>query len=121
LTIVLPVPPSLNRYWRNIRGRVVLSSEGKAYKRKVEDLFAEATNVGKTVRGVPKAPVKLWVDIYRPRKSGDLDNYLKALLDSLNGLAYEDDRQIIMITARRFDDKDNPRAEVRLEYGLENG
>lgn len=30
---------------------------------------------------------------------GDLDNYLKTCLDSLNGIAWDDDRQVVKITA----------------------
>lgn len=30
---------------------------------------------------------------------GDLDNYLKSLLDGLNGIAYEDDGQVVSIKA----------------------
>lgn len=30
---------------------------------------------------------------------GDLDNYLKSLLDGLNGIAYEDDGQVVNIRA----------------------
>jgi crossover junction endodeoxyribonuclease RusA len=33
----------------------------------------------------------------RPR--GDLDNYTKAILDGLNGVAYVDDRQVVRLTA----------------------
>lgn len=30
---------------------------------------------------------------------GDLDNYLKTVLDALNGIAWDDDRQVVKITA----------------------
>lgn len=30
---------------------------------------------------------------------GDLDNYVKTLLDGLNGIAWDDDRQVVKITA----------------------
>lgn len=32
---------------------------------------------------------------------GDLDNYVKAILDALNGAAWVDDRQIVALTARK--------------------
>jgi Holliday junction resolvase RusA-like endonuclease len=32
---------------------------------------------------------------------GDIDNYLKATLDGLNGVAYADDKQVYRISARK--------------------
>ena len=40
--------------------------------------------------------------------SSDIDNYLKAILDSLNGVLFVDDRQIVEVYARkRYSDKPN--------------
>lgn len=52
------------------------------------------------------------MDFYRPAKRGDLDNRIKILLDALEGIAFENDSQIIEIHARRFDDKLNPRVSI---------
>ena len=54
-------------------------------------------------------PVALNLTVFRPRKSGDLDNYLKIMLDALQGFLYDNDSQIVEIHAYRQDDKDNPR------------
>ena len=35
-------------------------------------------------------------------KNGDVDNLFKAISDALNGLAYEDDSQIVTATIRKF-------------------
>ena len=43
----------------------------------------------------------------------DLDNLLKAVMDALNGTAYEDDKQITHINAARFY-SDRPRVEIDL-------
>ena len=34
--------------------------------------------------------------------NADIDNYCKAILDSLNGIYYEDDRQVVMLKATMF-------------------
>lgn len=47
----------------------------------------------------------------RPQKRPDLDNCMKAILDSLNGVAYEDDKQITKATVEKFW-SDKPRAEL---------
>jgi Holliday junction resolvase RusA-like endonuclease len=45
---------------------------------------------------------------------GDVDGPVKALLDSLNGLAWDDDSQIEVLHVFRHDDKANPRVEVEV-------
>jgi Holliday junction resolvase RusA-like endonuclease len=59
--------------------------------------------------------VSITLKVYRARKSGDLDNRIKPLLDALQGVAFYDDKQVIEIHAFRFDDKHNPRVEVTIE------
>lgn len=44
----------------------------------------------------------------------DADNICKAILDALNGIAYDDDRQIVELLAYKFY-SENPRAVVILE------
>ena len=53
--------------------------------------------------------LKLSADFYKPkpkditsRKWGDVDNFLKAVMDALNGICYVDDRQVIDVHARKF-------------------
>lgn len=124
LKFTLPYPPSLNVYWRNFRGRMVLSAEAKKYKRQVAELFdkrpviIDVEELSESPELPSKKTIGLKIDVYRPRKSGDLDNTLKAILDSLNGNLYEDDRQVIEIHAHRHDDKDNPRVEIGVRFAV---
>ena len=106
-TFTLPYPPSANRYWRNVRGRTIVSAEAKAYK-------AEAGWSAKAQGAccIEAGNIIVKIDAYRPRRRGDLDNVLKITLDALNGVAYADDSQITRIEANRYDDKDNPRVEI---------
>lgn len=104
--IVMPWPPSYNRYWRSGSRGSYISKEGMAYKRAAAQVLA--LDGCKPLQGA----VAVYLDFYRPRKSGDLDNRFKQVLDALQGWAYCDDAQIIEIHARRFDDKAAPRVVV---------
>lgn len=112
-SLVLPYPPTVNLYWRNVvvggRARVLLSKDGRAYKQAVANLAV--------ARGVQPISGALAITgrFYRPRRVGDLDNLIKGTLDALAGFAYHDDAQIEELHLYRFDDKDNPRAEVIVE------
>lgn len=112
MILVLPYPPSANAYWRVVKGRPIVSREARAYKTKVALLARkELGPMAEPKRG----PLHITVSVYRPRKVGDLDNTLKVLLDSLRGIAFLDDSQIIAIDARRADDAANPRAVVTVD------
>jgi len=45
--------------------------------------------------------------------NADIDNYCKAILDALNGVYYEDDRQVVMLRARMYWST-NPRTECEI-------
>lgn len=107
-SIVLPLPVSANRYWRNYGGRTVVSDAAKAYKHAV---WLQAQHAGMHPFS---GPVAVYVHVYRARKVGDLDNANKVLLDALCGVAYQDDAQIVELHAYRHDDKANPRVEVEV-------
>ena len=50
----------------------------------------------------------------RPMSKGDLDNVVKTVGDALNGVAYDDDVQVVQIYAERFY-SDNPRIQVGVQ------
>lgn len=100
LMIQLPVPPSANRYWRTYRNRAVVSDEAKAYK---ADVLWHVRESGVYAPPFPAGDVCVSIQWYRGRKSGDVDNRAKCLLDSLNGLIWTDDAQIARLTIERFD------------------
>lgn len=51
----------------------------------------------------------------RPAKKPDCDNIAKIILDSLNGIAYEDDKQIIDLKVAKFY-SDDPHVKVTLSF-----
>lgn len=110
MRLTLPYPPSGNRYWRVFRGIVVPSQEAKTYKASVK-FRAMNQDVFEPLKG----EVVVSVAVFRPQRSGDLDNRLKVLLDSLRGVAFADDKQVVELHARRYDDASNPRVEVTVE------
>lgn len=109
MKITLDTPPSANRYWRMGNNRIYRSDEAVNYRAYVELLCNTA--------GLQPLDgnVALHVDVYRPAKRGDLDNFLKVLGDCLQGYAYHNDAQIVEIHARRYDDPRNPRVEITVE------
>ena len=49
----------------------------------------------------------------------DLDNLVKSVLDGLNGFAFDDDSQVVEISARKQYTYAKPRAEIMLETAPE--
>src|SRR4029077_9821051 len=88
--------------------RTMVSAAGRQYK---HDASLKALSQG--MRPV-SGPVAVSIRVFRPRKVGDADNVLKAALDSLKGVAYADDDQIVELHLYRDDDKDRPRIEVEV-------
>ena len=48
-----------------------------------------------------------------PCKKPDIDNVVKAMLDAINGIAYEDDAQVVTISASKAY-SERPRMEIRV-------
>jgi len=93
--VALPYPPSVNRYWRSVNGRVVLSREGRAYREHAQHLARQS----KPFRG------EVWLRIVvspPDRRNRDMDNVLKAILDALQHAGvYLDDSQVSELYVRR--------------------
>lgn len=106
MTLTLPYPPTVNHMYRRARGHLALTPEALAFRHAVR-MIAMMQDV-RPITG----PVAVFIDVYRPRRRGDLDNVLKAVLDALNGIAYRDDEQVEQINANRYEDKRAPRIEV---------
>ena len=98
LFLNLPYPPSVNTYYRNFNGRMVLSAQGREYKNAVAEYLIESD--------VPKlgdAKLKITM-VLRPRdkRKIDIDNRIKAVLDSLQDAGlFDDDYQVDELTIMR--------------------
>lgn len=93
------MPPSANRYWRVFRGRPVVSEEATAYKRQVRWLALQQLRQ-RPLRPL-SGPVSLSVVACKLRGNADLSNRIKVLEDALQGVAFEDDKQVVELHAYR--------------------
>ena len=110
LLLTLPYPPSTNHlYVRTRAGRVSLSARAHAYRANARQAAAQHGH-----HTPYEGTVAIFIDVYRPRRTGDLDNTLKAICDSLNGIAWIDDSQVVQITANRYDDPAAPRVTIAI-------
>ena len=92
ITLTLPWPPSVNKYWRTFQGRMIIRAEGRSYRKAVADQVL-------IQRGAKHYAGKLRVNIeaFRPdNRRRDLDNLLKAVLDGCTHAGvWEDDSNIV--------------------------
>ena len=100
MKITLPWPPSVNTYWRNVGGKVLISKKGRAYRK----LIAEMVLVDGYC---PLGDARLGIHMAAcppDRRKRDLDNLPKAVFDSLQhaGL-FDDDEQIDYFAIERCD------------------
>ena len=91
LFLTLPFPPSMNTYWRNFRGRTILSPKGREFKAAVADYVVEYR--------VPKlGDSKLRISMVlfpRDKRKIDIDNRIKCVLDALQDAGvFNDDFQV---------------------------
>jgi crossover junction endodeoxyribonuclease RusA len=114
IKLTLPWPPSVNHYWqRNRNGGVSVSQRGK--------LFRDEVRLGtlKQVRPLRRllGPVAVTIVANPPdKRRRDLDNLLKATLDSLTHAgAYKDDSQIQSIDIRWGDRVEGGRLDVEIK------
>ncbi len=103
-----PIP--LQRH-RTGKGRAYLPVRSKAYRALIEDEWMAAGRP--SLGGVP---VVLSARFYGARANADLDNLVKAILDALQTLAFDNDRQVVCLSGchKLPVDADGPRAEVEL-------
>lgn len=113
MKLTLPLPPSVNHYWRSvvIKGavRVLMSKAGREYKEHCR-LVATAHRTTRL-----DGEVRVAGTVYMARLGTDLDNRVKPLLDALTGICYDDDKQVAEIHLVRDLDRGNPRVELTVE------
>jgi crossover junction endodeoxyribonuclease RusA len=120
LVLTLPFPPSVNNYYRtNFKSKVVhLSTKGRQFKDSmISEMKADLLKFSSFQSSLPlterlSVTIDLYADSYRKY---DIDNRIKACLDSLEGTVYLNDNQIDELIVRRQEvDKENSRCLVTI-------
>lgn len=112
-TLTLPLPPSVNRYYRHVGAKVLISADGRAYRSRV------VSEVLMQLRRPPRLSGRLAIimRVYPPdRRRRDLDNLRKALWDALTHAGvWLDDSQIDDDRAIRCERVAGGRVEIDIE------
>ena len=80
------------------------------YEKMIKYIALDASN-GKSFFEDVEVNIKLF---FKDRRFGDLDNYTKSILDGLQGIVFENDKQVAKLNIERYIDKEE-RAEVEIK------
>lgn len=96
--LTLPFPPSVNRYYRNLHGRTLISAEGRAYK----ELVGRIVQWHRASKQIEDR-IELQITLHPPdKRRRDIDNSCKAILDSLQKAGvFLDDSQVDRLFVER--------------------
>lgn len=110
LRYVLPFPPSVNRYYRHVGYRTLLSREGRKYRVSVCSLLAG--RVGQPLSGL----LEVQLDLFPPdARRRDWDNFQKGIWDSLQHAGvYLDDSQVKRAVIEMHPPSRQSRAEIAI-------
>tara|TARA_B110000967_G_C18546252_1_gene393090 strand:- start:143 stop:598 length:456 start_codon:yes stop_codon:yes gene_type:complete len=81
---------SVNKYYRSWQGRVLISKDGREFKKEMELLL----NNYEKIMGKIRLTLILH---FKDKRKRDLDNYNKVLIDCLKNKLFEDDDQIYQL------------------------
>lgn len=96
--LTLPFPPSSNTYYRRSGHTMHLSAAGVAFKKEVAKQIADTLGAVDKIEG----RVGIQIELFRKdRRSYDIDNYIKSVVDSLKGVFFDDDRQVDWLIVKR--------------------
>lgn len=107
---LLTKPIPVNQKFAVIRGRMFLS---KKYRDTKEAMKWEIISQWKGEVITEEVALNV-LFYYGDKKKRDIDAYLKILLDSMSGIVYEDDVQIVEMHCYKEYEKENPRTVIQI-------
>ena len=110
-----PVPKARPRVTRT--GHAYTPQKTKDAEARIVLAWRKKFKTAKTI-----APIKVEVSFYLkrpkgrvpeiPQKRPDVDNLAKTVLDALNGVAYEDDKQVFWLESKKYWAEKEPYTEI---------
>ncbi|WP_252227100.1 RusA family crossover junction endodeoxyribonuclease [Caldicoprobacter algeriensis] len=131
ITLIIPGKPLGKQRPRVLKNGITYTpAQTVNYETYIKQLFATEYKRHEPFRG----PVKMQITAYfpipqsvseakktlmargniRPTKKPDVDNIIKIICDALNGLAYQDDKQIVECTVEKYYST-TPQVQVTIE------
>lgn len=98
ITFEIPWPPSINNYYKRGRQNVLLSMRAKVYRKEVWVCAARARALWKTDK-----VLTVNIHLHAPMnvRTYDIDNFNKGILDALQGVVYDNDKQITVLVVEK--------------------
>lgn len=119
LSFTIPGPPvPAMRPRKGLGGRIYIPDEARTYQNYVATVARVAAHNQRWNRPGKTTPLVLRVDVFRPKRTGDLSNYVKIVEDGINDAetVWLDDRYVLAINAQMFVSVSSPRVEVTLGF-----
>ena len=103
--------PTVNEFMAVFRGRRIKTKVCREFKTYAQDKLKEQFTGEELLNTVLKIDIKLH---FKDKRKRDVDNYLKAIFDSLTGVVIEDDSLIKKCVVEKFE-SDKEYVEIILE------
>jgi crossover junction endodeoxyribonuclease RusA len=109
----MPWPPSINGYWRAVQGRQIISKRGREYRAAAIKHLDEIGLSGEMLES--NVSVSLVLNPPTLRRY-DVDNFNKALFDSLSEASFwVDDEQVQKLTVAKGEKVKGGNVKVKIE------
>ena len=109
--------PSVNHYCISTiskQGKVLRfpNKQAKDFKKAIQDTFKQAYPAHVPIGGDVEVVISLG---FKTPQTHDVDNYAKVPLDAMNGVVYQDDKQITQLTLKKYRAEKNC-IEIEINY-----